>query len=269
MTQQQVQGQARQGASFTDMSDGGGVLTITGGKFEYNMYEGNNNVQAKLKMQSAGGKDFEWSLNVGSAEFWEPSADGLEAWPLRENGKISKSSGFGFFLQELLNAGFPENRLTNRLDSIFGVVFESHNLAPAGKTQDGSERKATMVPAVVINLPGDVRQVQTNGVGSAPVPNVAPPTVVPPTVAAPAPPTIPNTMAAPGGVANLADLGLNIVMELGNNFNLSDMMPKIAANHASDPPTRDALMGHVYREEFKGTLSGAGFTVGANGGVSK
>jgi len=282
-----TQGTQPQGASLGDLGDGGGLLTIIGGKYEYKPYTApdqtvTNNLQATMKMRSEGGKEFDWGLNVGTADNWQPSADGMEALPLRDGGKISKQSGFGFFLQEMQNAGFPSNRLTTRLDCLFGVVFESHNLAPSGKTQGGEDRKPVMVPKAVVSLPGESvgAGVSVNGNTnasappsvSAPAPPTVPPTVpitvpqvpAPPITPPPAPPTTPQAMD------NTVDaLVMEIVADMGNSFGLSDVMSKIAAKYSDNTAVRDGLMGHVFSEEFKATLTGAGFSVDEAGNVSK
>jgi len=250
------------GASFNpeDFGQGGlfdALLTIKSGLFQHNTFtptEGPNagqevkNLEAKITYTKEDGNDAEWTYSVGPADSWNPSKDGLSAVPIKDGGKISQSSAFGTFLFELLNAGFPGNRMSSgRLDALFGTQFQSQGVVRKG-AEAGS--KQVLSAKLVVGVPGEVAGGNTASVATPPVP---------PTPSAPAVSTPPPT--ASNGAVDVGQLAMTSALNLKRDtFTLQDVMAQVMQDLASDP-SRDAAAGHVFTPEFTGLLQGAGYTV--------
>jgi hypothetical protein len=252
-----------------DLGQGGlfdALLTVKAAKFQHNTFTpttGANagqtikNFEAKITYLKEDGNTADWTYSVGAGDSWNASDDGLSALPVREGGKLSASSAFGTFLQELVSAGFPKNRLTARLDSLYGVQFQS-----VGKTRKGDEDgKAVLVAKLVVKLPGEVAGHVGAAVNAPSMPSM-PSMPVPPTPSKPAMPSVPTAPVAPhtNGTGDAGQLALTVALELGSNFTLQQVMMGIMANHATDA-NRDAAAGYVFTPQFTQLLQGAGYQV--------
>jgi hypothetical protein len=289
MVQQQVIGI---GASLNpdDASQGGvydAVLVLKSGRFEHTQFKsGDKALQFKVVYSREDGSDFEWGYNVGGADRWKPSDDKLSAVAIdpltgqaREDGKFSINSAFMTFVKELVNAGFPQNRLTTKVDCMFGVQFLSYAHKPSGTGFDGQERSDILAAKQVLGLPGEAAVGVGVGAGigaaavsvptmpvptmptvpnaSAPVPPAAP-TI--PAMPVQAPPTIPassNGVAAAGDIGSLA---LAAAQKLGSSFTKQQVMAQCMQDYASHP-NRDTVAGYAFNPEFDAVLVGAGYTV--------
>jgi len=244
-----------------DLGAGGifdAVLTIKSGLFQHNKFTPEsgmnagqevNNFEAKITYTKEDGTDAEWTYSVGAGDAWNPSADGLSAIPTKEGGKLSQSSAFGTFLTELVNAGFPKNRMTSSLDSMFGTSFES-----VGVTRKGAEAgsKQVLVAKLVVGVPN--QDVQT--------------TVTPPTPSKPATPKAPpkaskqdTSQVSNNGTGTAQEDALTSAQQLGDSFRLPDVMAQTMEDYAEDEARRDAAAGYVFQPAFLETLTGAGYTV--------
>lgn len=262
MVQAQTQYQA---ASLNpdDLGQGGlfdTVLTLKSAKFAHRDFDGGRNFGVVVEYIKEDGNVSEWSYSVGAADAWIPSEDGMSAIPTREGGKISANSAFGIFLKELVNAGFPKNRVSARLDSLFGVQFQSHSFTPSGTGMDGSARKGILAAKLVTLVPGEAVS-GVNGTGSVPVPPSMPTPPTPSNPAVPTPPTTPSAPVAQSSGVDALGVALGIAQGLGDSFKLTDVMGQVMTQYANDKDTMDAVSGVIFTPQFSQMLTGAGYTV--------
>lgn len=138
--------------------------------------------------------------SAGDPTRWEPSIDGQSLVPRTPGQEITKSCNFGWLMTELINAGFDQNKLSNRAGDFAGLyaIFEEKKQPKReglAQTEAQSQRVATSaMPVKVLQMPGEAATPIAPGgmvAGAPPIAAAAPP-VAPPVVAAAAP-----TVAAP------------------------------------------------------------------------
>lgn len=119
------------------------------------------------------GEDIEQHYSIGDAAQFQPSPDGKQVLLVGTRSGLGKSSNFHFFLTELVNGGFPEDKLKGLSDvSIFegleGQVANKPQPKRAGLNQaaalddQGRERERTIaVFTTVDKLPWESKKPTT------------------------------------------------------------------------------------------------------------
>jgi hypothetical protein len=103
--------------------------------------------------------------SIGNMDTWQPSEDGKTVTNLKNaEAGFSKSSNMYILMKELVNAGFPENRLPDdgditKLEGLYAFHVgipepKRSGLTAAEPRPDGRERVLS-VPSKVIRLPGE------------------------------------------------------------------------------------------------------------------
>lgn len=144
----------QQGLSFApdDMAEGGGLLdniraTITGGAFEVTNYGG----KAKQKVFAAR-LDLEEQNGTAHEDQWWKMGD-VEDWVAINGGRgfdragvkdaVNKGTNFGIFMNSLIDAGFPADKLTPDIGCLFGLEAHFQQQIVEGrdkiKSKDGSK----------------------------------------------------------------------------------------------------------------------------------
>lgn len=96
----------------------------------------------------------------------QPSADGKQAIMVGGTTGLNKNSNTAFLMGELINAGFPEDRLT--LDaSIFDGMEATFSIKPQPKRGGlaSNEGKSIAVPSVILKLPWEDGPAASNDTG--------------------------------------------------------------------------------------------------------
>jgi len=271
-------------------SEGGGPpvdrnLLVNSARFEYFEYEnregqkGNKTFAIHLHLTDDDGNEFHQRYSIGSPDRWVPSQDGKKAQPVGHTSGISKSSNAGVFLTELVNAGFPANRLSDDISCLDGLYFLSHGVPEPKRqglnrqeqSQQQQRERVILVPKAILRLPGEAASsVQAPPPPAPPVPPPsANPTVPqPPTPSQPATPPSPPAPSSNGDATGKAlEMAMKVAGETNNTFTLQNVMVKVMQEMATDP-NRDMVAGHLFTPEFATTLQQAGFTVSGHN-VSK
>lgn len=153
----------------------GGIIgdvdaTIIEIKFDTHFTYPNSNTQtcaAVAKLQLDGGDIVDpvfWS--VGKPEDYTVSDDGMELESVKGNTGASDNSNYIMFATELINAGFPANKLTNRIDVLVGLRahwIQKAQPKRAGIVQTNERDRTLLVPERVLSLPGEKNAANKGG----------------------------------------------------------------------------------------------------------
>jgi hypothetical protein len=138
------------------------------GQFDYTKKDGTvvaSTCAALITYQKDDGETAEGMYSIGNMDTWQPSEDGKTVTNLKNaEAGFSKSSNMYILMKELVNAGFPENRLPDdgdisKLEGLYAFHVgipepKRSGLSTAEPRADGRERVLS-VPSKVIRLPGD------------------------------------------------------------------------------------------------------------------
>jgi hypothetical protein len=103
-------------------------------------------------------------LGAGKASAWLPSEDGKSLVPVGDKAALVKSSNLAIYFTEMINAGFPKNKLTTSISCLDGIVahmvrkeLPARSGVKSTKTgKDGKEyAKTILVPDRIVSLPGE------------------------------------------------------------------------------------------------------------------
>ncbi len=111
------------------------------------------------------GLEIEQQYSAGDPERFQPSEDGLTLVPVGSAVALSKSSNLYQLLNALVNAGFPENKITGDA-SVFEGLYAYHIGMPqpkrSGLTQaepvEGGRAPIISVPSEIHTLPWDAKK---------------------------------------------------------------------------------------------------------------
>jgi len=115
-------------------------------------------------------------LSAGKSSDWVPSEDGLSLVPISGRTSLVKISKVAIYFTEMINAGFPKNKLSGSLAPLNGVVAHMirkelpkyGNVSATHKAKDGKEyAKTILVPDRIISLPGEKKASSAGAKGSA------------------------------------------------------------------------------------------------------
>lgn len=235
-----------------------------------------------MVLQDKDGKEHAQYYSAGDKEFFEPG-DAQGTW-LRAKGarsSMNTNTNAAAFLQSLVAAGFPQDRLDTMGigDALTGLKAHWNQVAQpkrkglikTGAAVGEQEReKSTLLVSAILQLPGQVAAGTGMGMGRP---------VQPPQLPAPPPPTPPPfggmgqaptpltqaqapVPATNGGNAELdgeAMIGLmEILMEGGGTVNKAQL-PGLAFKKFMSHPNKGKLVPRIYSQEFLTTAPGISF----------
>jgi hypothetical protein len=112
----------------SDFILGGGVpsernLTVKTAEFCYWNYNGQADATTALKVVflDDDGAEYIQYYSAGSPDRFKPSSDGKSLEPVGDASKVSKNSNFFLFIESLVEAGFPENKLSDDISVLIGL----------------------------------------------------------------------------------------------------------------------------------------------------
>lgn len=209
-------------------------------------------VALRVKTVDDDGGEYEQQYSVGAPKDFSPSVDNEN--PARDGkyiisitGKegLGKSSNFYILMNNLVNAGFPENKLGDDISVLDGLyaywiaIPEPKRLGLNRPTPaEGARERVLSVPSQIHRLPWEKK---TTGKGAAKGAGKA---------------------ASDGLVEKAVELVAHLVDAADDNtVNKTAVAQSIFKTHAKDAGTRDGLMQLVYTAVFDKALVDAGFTV--------
>ncbi len=96
------------------------------------------------------GEEVHENYSIGNASQWAPSEDGKEIIPIGKAKGLNDNCKFMIFMSNLVNAGFPEDRLGNDVSAIINIRCHVNRIA-GPKVKDkktGEDRKESTVLVV-------------------------------------------------------------------------------------------------------------------------
>jgi len=253
----------------SDFVEGGAVpvdRNLTWKECRFNLFDypkkdgtrGNMTTAAKIVYVDDDGQEFEQQYSVGDPERFQPSADGKTLVAVGVSESLSKSSNFYLLLNALINAGFPENKLSediSTLDSLYTYNVglpepKRSGLAPRAVAEGEAppRPKVLSVPSQILRLPWEK--------GKSKAPGKAP--VVDTEAGDDSGDEVISAKALAFVAAHLGDDGSTTRQKLAT---------AIFKDLAKDPD-KDAIAGCIYSAEFAAALLANGYTV-AGENISK
>jgi hypothetical protein len=183
------------------------------------------------------GSEQEQAYSAGDPARFQPSKDGKRLEPVVEGTNLSKSSNYFILMSALINAGFPENKLSDDVSILDGLVAHHIGLPVkerAGLNQpaaDPNKRpKVLSVPSAIIKLPWEKKAGKGAGKAS-------------------------GTDATAQTVAFIGEL-----VEAEGSVTRQEAAQAVFKKLAKDP-NRDAVAAAIYSSGIQAALVAAGFTV--------
>jgi len=260
MAQDQVQGIS---IRPEDMVEGGAVpaeknLLIESARFALYDYNGKAppTVAAKLDLVDDEGTQYTQYYSAGDPLRFGPSPDGKTLVALGAAQNISKSSNFYTLMTNLVNAGYPENKLgsdISTLDGLYAFWTAVPQQKRAGlKKDEGAEapkfEKVVLVPSQILRMPGE------KAGKAVPAKKGAAPASVAPVEA--------GNEGTEGGDAVTAGALALVARAVGDSGSTTrqDLGVAVFKELATDP-NRDAIAAMVYAPEFQAVLLANGYTI--------
>ncbi len=248
----------------SEMVEGGAVpvdqnLTWKNPHFQLYDYNGKAPMTcaAMIKLVNDEGQEFEQAYSVASPDRFTPSADGKTLVAVGPAQAINKSSNFFILMTNLVNAGFPENKLIDSKGdiSILDNLYAHHigytepkraglteRVVPEGQT---ARPKVLSVPDKVLRLPWEAVKGKGGkaaaGAGKAAAPGKAP--TVSADVTAKAVAFVVKAVEAAGGSTTRTDIASLVFDELKND------------------PDKDAVASEIFKPVMAARLSAEGIKV--------
>ncbi len=138
-----------------------GIGTVTAAVFETWDYggEGPDTPAAKFTIQPEEGEEVEQYFSVGKLADWKPSKDGSRLLAVGRATGINTSSNFALLLASLVNAGYPEEKMTDDIGDFVGLVANFMRIPAPKRTgikpKEGQEDRVKTILTVgeIIKLP--------------------------------------------------------------------------------------------------------------------
>ena len=149
----------------SDFVLGGGVpsdrnLYITSAEFTYWDYNGQTAAITALKVAFTDddGAEYLQYYSAGSPDRLKPSSDGKSLESIGDATGVTKNCNFSIFIESLVAAGFPENKLGDDIGVISGLrIFAVAKEQPkrAGIKGKVGESKVVLVVSKILLMPWD------------------------------------------------------------------------------------------------------------------
>ena len=149
----------------SDFVVGGGVpsdrnLNIIDAEFTYWDYNGQAGATTALKItftDDDGVQSIQY-YSAGSPDRIRPSSDGKSLEPIGDAAGLNKNSNLSIFLESLVTAGFPENKLNNDISVLNGLrIYAVAKEQPkrAGIKDKFGDSKVVLVASKILQMPWD------------------------------------------------------------------------------------------------------------------
>lgn len=243
----------------SDHSEGGGVpqgnLLITKSKAAMFDYGGRGPTITSMlwNLLNDEGEEFAQYYSIGDPSKWAVSPDGKILVPLTDSDKLPGGSNASLVLKELVNAGFPENKVTDdfsvfeKLYAFFEPIPQPKRQGLQGQQEGGRERMIT-VPKKIHNLPWDASKRPLDGqTGTVTTPQIA----------------TANVVSTAPSANNHWEKGLAIVnaaLVIKNPCTRHDVSQRLFSTLSGDDD-RDDIAFYVFGPKFAEELVQAGFKI--------
>ncbi len=202
---------------------------------------------AEVSYKDDGGQEFVQDYSVGDPERFIPSRDGKTLEAIGESQALSKSSNFYLLINSLINAGFPESKLSEDISLLDGLY--TYNIGLPEPKRVGLVRQATegeQVRERVISVPSQILRLPwEKGKGKAAV----------------------RTPVAAGtdeeGEAAITEKALAFVadhLDESGSTTRQKLAVAVFKDLAKDPD-KDAIASLIFSPEFAAALLANGYTV--------
>ena len=177
---------AQKGVSLkqSDQVEGGGLLDNVDAifkevKFEMFDYGGTRSDEVpalKVTLQPDEGNEVDQFWSCGAAKDWEPSKDGKMLVPIGDQKGMHKSSNASIFFAHIIEAGFPEEKITDDVSVLEGTKAhmvripapKRGGLSTSKKRADGREYENTiLVVEKILKLPWEKGAAKTAKIQAA------------------------------------------------------------------------------------------------------
>lgn len=206
---------------------------------------------AEIHYKDDDGQEFVQNYSVGDPERFMPSADGKTLVATGAAQALSKSSNFYLLLNALINAGFPENKLSEDISSLDGLYTyniglpepKRAGLARAVAEGETARERVISVPSQILRLPWGKKG------GKA--------TAKPGTKAAKA------TETEDEGGSDISAKALDFVakhLDGDGNTTRQKLATSVFKDLARDPD-KDAIASFIFKPEFGAALLQGGYTI--------
>lgn len=208
---------------------------------------------AEITYKDDDGQEFVQNYSVGDPERFIPSSDGKTLVATGVAQALSKSSNFYLLINSLINAGFPENHLSEDISQLGGLYAyhiglpEPKRVGLVRQAEEGARERVISVPSQILRLPWE------KGKGKAATKATAKVTEV-----------------EEGGMEDITEKALAFVaahLDGDGNTTRQKLAVAVFKDLAKDPD-KDAIAGLIFKPEFVATLLAVGYKVSGEG-ISK
>lgn len=246
----------------SEMVEGGAVpvdqnLKVKEAKFALFDYQGKATptTAARLILLSDDGVEYTQHYSAADPTRFVPSQDGKSLIPVGSAPALNKSSNFFVLMNNLVSAGFPENKLGNDITALDGLYAYWIGV-PAPKrsglqqtAEQSAKEKIILVPSQIYNLPWEKPSSKPT------TPKAGAKAAAAPKSAAPA--------SAPSDGGNTSDAALafiqGVVQESGS-ITRQDLAVRVFKDLAKDP-NRDAIASMIFSPAIAGLLLANGLKI--------
>ncbi len=216
--------------------------------FEYTKKSGEvvaTTTAGRIKYVDDDGQEFEQQYSAADPERFTPSEDGKTLVAVGNAQALSKSSNFYLLMNSLINAGFPENKLTGDLSVLDGL--ETFNIGVPEPKRSGLARPAPAggepVRERILSVPSQIRKLPWEkkiAKGKAAVAKA-------------------EAEVTPDGIINAALALAAKVVAQGKATRQS--IAAAAFRDLRSDPNKDAVASIIFKPEFMAALVANGYTV--------
>jgi hypothetical protein len=224
-------------------------LTVKEAKFllyDYNGTVQNATLALGLILVDDEGKEYEQYFSAGDPKHFVPSKDGKRAIQVGQKTGLNDNSNFAMFIMALVNAGFPEDQLSDDVSAFEGLYAhwnrqaqpERSGLAQGQKQEKGRE-KSVLVPTKILSMPGEAKKGATKGKAT--------------TAATKAAPAKANGSSATAPSDDLdaaaTDAVLTVIGDAGGSIEKTKLSPALFKQLAKDP-NRNKIVQMAFKDDF-------------------
>lgn len=123
----------------------------------------------RLGFETDEGEEGEQFFSAGSMKECTPSADGEMLVPTGSKVAINDNSNLFVFLKSLVDAGFPEDSIEDKISAIVGLnahfirVAQPKRRGLAASSEDGGRERTVLTVSKIISLPGEKAKGKAKG----------------------------------------------------------------------------------------------------------
>lgn len=197
-------------------------------------------------------KTYQQNWSVGKPEDWMPSEDGKRLIAIGKAQGLNTTSNTMLFLTSLVNAGYPEDKLTDDVSDLVGLEAHFNRVAAPNRAglvkKEGDRDQTVLIVTDIKKLPWETKK--ATGKPAKTATTKAGKTVAPP-------PT-------EGGVdlsTKAAETIMEIVVEEGGTLAKKAIPAALFKKLAGDPDKNDILK-IAYKDDFLGAIEGLSYADG-------